>query len=131
MGNNIVDFNKYLQSADVDNQIKRLKNLKLIKITNGVVYTNETLLGEWLDKRTINGEKITEEQAFDINNVFFLMFLVEINEPRIDNIDFLEIFLKRFGNAEFERFFEKQIAKSIYSYVNFKIQDTIEKYKKD
>lgn len=59
------------------------------------------------------------------------MFLVEINEPRIDNIDFLEIFLKRFGNAEFERFFEKQIAKSIYSYVNFKIQDTIEKYKKD
>lgn len=78
---------------------------------------------EWLDKRTLQGEKMKKKEREYIDGLLFQRFLFGINDPDSHNYPYLGLVFDRFCDEKFVEYFEEQIVKEIYNLMNIKMME--------
>ncbi len=82
---------------------------------------------EWLDKRTLQGEKMKKKEREYINSLIFRMFLTEISNPESENYAFISLFFNRVREEKFKNYFEEQIKKELYNFIDMKMMKNLKK----
>ena len=88
---------------------------------------NNQAVEEWLDKRTLQGEKMKKKEREYINSLIFRMFLTEISNPESENYAFISLFSNRVREEKFKNYFEEQIKKELYNFIDMKMMKNLKK----
>ncbi len=113
---------KQKSTEEIKEKIEKL-GLIVFEETRQKFEMNNQAVEEWLDKRTLQGEKMKKKEREYIDGLLFQRFLFGINDPDSHNYPYLGLFFDRFCDEKFVEYFEEQIMKEIYNLMNIKMME--------
>lgn len=125
---NVINFKgKVREEVKRGGLTKKLEELGLIffPMDGGNFALDEEKVVEWLDKRTLSGEKMKVEEEEKIDQLIFLTFLVNVIDLNLENYDYVNLFIERLSDKKFKKHFEKQLPEIVYKLIEINLNNLV------